>query len=287
MSKFKDIFSRQREQMSATVKWVFGLPLIYVLYFSFSLFVPSLGSSNIALLLFNTALYVLLLISFLLVSKFLLKTGFSSFLSPNSTEGKSSGVFRINLFLKGLVSVVIVEVLLTSVEMIFNKEDFSFTFVSKGFLLQALLLLILLFLASLNEELLFRGYIGNFANIKSPETIKGKALLSSISGLLFTLSHFMNPESNGSLAIWYMVSYFVLGFSFMMFYIQTKSLEFPLGVHLGNNLVTAFFCGYSGSVLSYTNPLFTQTTISNPSLILIEAVLAMTTCALVIKKQKN
>ncbi len=287
MSRLKNIFSRPKEEMSRTVLWVFGLPLIYVLYFVLSLFVPSFGSSKTALMLFDTTLYVLLLVSFLLVSKYLLKTVFSSFLSPDGSEGKSSGVFRINLFLKGLISVVIVEVLLTGVEMFFNREDFSFTFASEGFNFQWLLLLILLFVAALDEELLFRAYIGHFSDMKCPETIKGKFILSSVSGLLFALSHFMNPESNGNMAIWYMASYFVLGFSFMMFYIQTGSLEFPLGVHLGNNLVSAFFCGYSGSVLSYTNPLFTQTTISNPSLILIEAVLAMTACALVIKKKDN
>lgn len=287
MSRIKNIFSRPKEEISRTVLWAFGLPLIYVLYFVLSLFVPSFGSSVISIILFNTTLFILLLVSFLLVSKYLLKRSFSSFLSPRTDVENTEKPFRTELFLKGLVSVMIIEILLTGVEILFNREDFEFTFVGEGFLLPWLLLLFMLFVSALDEELLFRAYIGHFGNLKCPETVKGKLILASVSGLLFSLSHFMNPESSGDLAIWYMVSYFVLGFAFMLFYIQTGSLEFPLGVHLGNNLVSAYFCGYSGSVISYTNPLFTQKTISNPSLILIEAVLAMTACALVIKKKKN
>ncbi|MCR5760393.1 MAG: CPBP family intramembrane metalloprotease [Sphaerochaetaceae bacterium] len=284
MSSLKSIFSRQREDMSQKVLWFFGLPLIYVLYFVFSLFVPSFGTSAPAELLFNTVLYVLLLLSFLLVANVLLKKSFSYFLSPSENTGKP---FRTPLFLKGLLIAVIIEVLLTSVEMFFNREDFAFTFVSKGFFLQWLLVFVLLFFAALDEELIFRAYIAHFGNLKCPQTIKGKIILCSVSGLLFSLAHFMNPETSGPLAIWYMVSYFVMGFAFMMFYVQTESLEYPLGVHLGNNLVSALFCGYEGSVMGNTNALFTQKNISNPSLILIEGALAMTVCALVIKKKKN
>lgn len=264
--------------MSQTVLWFFGFPLVYVLYFVLTLFVPSFGSSAIASLMESIVLEVLLLISFLIVTKFLLKKNYTDFFTLKPLKPSA---FKTGIFLKGFFIMLITGTLTTLVWKFFDRDNFEFTFKSEGAVGIWLVTLVLLIIASVNEELLFRGYIGNFSGMNRPVTWQGKIFICVISGVLFSAAHFMNPETEGNFALWYMTDIFIFGFSFMLFFLQTGRLEFPLGVHLANNMVSAYLCGYDNSVVG-TNPLFTQHNM-NGFLLIIQSVLCMIACALALK----
>jgi membrane protease YdiL (CAAX protease family) len=77
------------------------------------------------------------------------------------------------------------------------------------------------------------------------------------SAAVFAILHFQNPEVHGSGAVYAMVFYFIMGFALMAVYLRTEGIEASLGIHIANNLVSAWFFTYDNSVLT-TNALFTQ-----------------------------
>ena len=132
----------------------------------------------------------------------------------------------------------------------FDVKLFTYTFDSSRFY-EWLLSLVLIVLAALSEELMFRSYVAHFAELENPA--KWKAVLAS--GLLFAIAHFQNPEVYAQ-AFMSMAFYFVFGAVLMLYYLKDSSIEFPLGLHIGNNLVAAWFFTYPSAALR-TNALFT------------------------------
>lgn len=105
------------------------------------------------------------------------------------------------------------------------------------------------------EELFFRGYILQGVGLR----LRNIWILSAISGFLFMVPHFLNPEAR--------VNYGLMGFYYffigaVMAYVTLRDgrLELALGLHAANNLFTALFANYTGTVMP-TPSLFTVNTL--------------------------
>jgi len=119
----------------------------------------------------------------------------------------------------------------------------------------AFLALLLIPIQTSAEELFFRGYILQGVGLH----LRNIWILSAISGFLFMLPHFLNPEAR--------VNYGLMGFYYffigaVMAYVTLKDgrLELALGLHAANNLFTALFANYTVTVMP-TPSLFTVTTL--------------------------
>ena len=93
-------------------------------------------------------------------------------------------------------------------------------------------------------------------------------LLSLISGLLFTLPHLFNKEVWAEGGYWAVIHYFLWGSLVMAGAIITKGFEFPLAMHLSNNLVVSIVANYKGSSLSSTSFFILENETSSPKAIM-------------------
>ena len=224
--------------MSNFAKWCFTLPLTYVLYFALSILLPQGG-------LFAACLrYAVIIEVFLVICKKFLSFDIKLFFNKNGEKFSFKRFFCGFFLMAGLLS------LLTVVRMLRNPGTFAFTFdISRTY--ELLLSLVLVVLAALTEELMFRAFIANFKATDNPPVVKTVI----ISSLLFAIAHFQNPEVVAN-AVPSMLFYFVFGAVLMLFYLRDRSIEFPLGLHIGNNLVAAWLFTYPSAAVQ-TNALFT------------------------------
>jgi hypothetical protein len=94
------------------------------------------------------------------------------------------------------------------------------------------------------EELLFRGYLLQGLGRLTRQPI----VLAVVSGLLFALPHFFNPEV--AVNFWaVMAFYFSFGAAMTWITLRDGSLELALGVHAANNLFGTLLASYAGSAL--------------------------------------
>lgn len=105
------------------------------------------------------------------------------------------------------------------------------------------------------EELFFRGYILQGVGLR----LRNIWVLSAISGFLFMVPHFLNPEAS--------VNYGLMGFYYffigaVMAYVTLRDgrLELALGLHAANNLFSALLANYTVTVMP-TPSLFTVNTL--------------------------
>ena len=224
--------------MSNFVKWCFALPLTYILYFVLSLILPQGG------LIAASLRYVVIIAVFLAVCRKFLGFDIRLFFT------QSGGKFSFRRFFCSFFLMAIMLSVFSFIRMLINPQTFVYTFESSRFY-EWVLSLVLIVLAALAEELMFRAYVAHFAGLD--EVVRWKAVLAS--GLLFAIAHFQNPEVD-AMAFQSMAFYFVFGAVLMLFYLRDKSIEFPLGLHIGNNLVAAWFFTYPSAALK-TNALFT------------------------------
>jgi membrane protease YdiL (CAAX protease family) len=122
----------------------------------------------------------------------------------------------------------------------------------------ALLALVLVPIQSSAEELLFRGYLLQGFGLR----LRSIWVLSLLSGLIFGLPHLFNPEAG--VHFWWMGLYYVsIGAALAFITLRDGRLELALGMHAANNLFTALFANYSGSVLP-TPAVFTARSVDPP-----------------------
>jgi len=224
--------------MSIFTKWCFALPLTYILYFVLSIILPSGGLIAAALK------YVAIIAVFLTVCKKFLNFDVKLFFCRSGEKFSLRRFFCGFFLMAGLLSLLMV------VRMLRNPGAFVFTFDASR-LYEWIFSLVLVVLAALAEELMFRAFIANFAAMENPPVVK--CVLAS--ALLFSIAHFQNPEVAAN-AIPSMLFYFVFGAVLMLFYLRDRSIEFPLGLHIGNNLVAAWLFTYPTAAV-HTNALFT------------------------------
>ena len=106
------------------------------------------------------------------------------------------------------------------------------------------LALILIPIQASAEELFFRGYLLQSVGLR----LRNIWILSAISGFLFMLPHFLNPEArvNYGLMGFY---YFFIGAVMAFVTLRDGRLELAIGLHTANNLFSALVANYSVTVL--------------------------------------
>jgi uncharacterized protein len=130
---------------------------------------------------------------------------------------------------------------------------FEWTLDLVRFLPFAAMALFLIPLQTTAEELFFRGYVLQGTGLLTRNTL----ILAFVSGLIFMLPHFANPEV--AVNFWAVMGfYFIFGAAMAIVTLRDNSLELAIGVHAGNNLFTALLVNFEGSALQ-TPAAFTAT----------------------------
>ena len=229
-----------KEKMSGLVKWVFTLPLTYIIYYAFSLLIPQAGTVSLILR------YAVMIGIFLFLSTRFLSFDWHRYLRCNYPQSR----FSWKKLFAGMALMFFILSALSFIRMLIYPAAFSVTFdVTKA--ADTIAPVILVAVAALSEELMFRGFVAFFAGREAVQSI----LCCLSSGLLFALAHFQNPEVS-EMGIMSMLFYFVFGALLMFIYLKDGGIEFALGIHIGNNLVPALLVTYPGAVIS-TNAVFT------------------------------
>lgn len=94
------------------------------------------------------------------------------------------------------------------------------------------------------EELLFRGYFLQGLGFLT----KRKWLLVVISGVIFAVPHFLNPEMKQGFVL-LALYYFSFGAALTIFTLKSNRLEYAIGIHGVNNLATVLLANYTDSAL--------------------------------------
>lgn len=251
-SRLKDILSRPKEKMTRTVKWLFALPLAYITYLVVMLLVPQTKS-----FFFNGSVrYIILILSMAFICRIFLHFDFAKLISfSGKASFKTLFTALISMFITGCATTLLWKAL--------KPESFEVVLKTQNLLSAWIPTAVYICLAAFFEELYFRAYILNFRDIESNPEFKAKDYIKfcTISGLVFTLAHFSNPEIRYDFII-SSIFYFLMGFAFMFISIKTKGIEASLGMHIGNNLVSALICSYDNSVLSTATILVNRNAIS-------------------------
>ena len=118
------------------------------------------------------------------------------------------------------------------------------------------------------EEYIFRIIPFMAVGLYRLEKKSNRALLSLVSGLLFTLPHLQNREVYREGGYWAVIHYFLWGTMVMAGAIISKGFEFPLAMHLSNNLVVSIVANYKGSSLSSKSFFILESETSSPRAIM-------------------
>lgn len=261
-----------REEMGRLVKWFFGLPLMFIIHLILSLFLPMKADSQRMVLALNIISYmVFIAVCVVIVSRFL-KFPFRKMLAfdrPFSSKKLALGfapMFAVCLGTSFLWKAL-------------QPESFEFS-LQPGWPVDFALSFALVILAAFLEEILCRAYVAYFVGDELEKRPKQTLFYCLGSAVLFAILHFQNPEANGPGAVYAMVFYFIMGFALMAIYLRTEGLEASLGIHIANNLVSAWFFTYDSSVIK-TNAIFMQKGEIGP-LSLIQAVSCITVTTVIV-----
>jgi membrane protease YdiL (CAAX protease family) len=164
---------------------------------------------------------------------------FRSLITPKS---------RINWkrLLVGFVFWFTIASLISTFEAILYPGRYILTFNPSQFLIFAILAVILIPIQSSCEELFFRGYLMQGLGLWFRNII----ILPVISGIIFAVLHFANPEMAAASEFWLLAgSYFMIGLFAAFITLLDGGLELALGLHAANNLYTALVANYTISAL--------------------------------------
>lgn len=125
-----------------------------------------------------------------------------------------------------------------SVALLFDRNNYQLTF-SFDVLWQLPLLILLTFIQSGSEELLYRGYILQGTSLIS----KNIFVLCCINGFLFALPHLGNAEVVGNMILGFF-THFGFGFLWALTTIKSAGLELALGGHVANNVFSSSLVNY-------------------------------------------
>jgi len=136
------------------------------------------------------------------------------------------------------------------VEALIFPGRYQLIFDAGPFFLFMLASLLLIPIQTSAEELFLRGYILQSFGLRLRRTW----VLCLISGVLFALPHFANPEVEVNFWL-LMIFYFAIGVFFAWITLRDQGLELALGAHAANNLFAAMVASYPNSALQ-TSSLF-------------------------------
>jgi len=191
---------------------------------------------------------VLFLVGIFLAVHFIHQRPFRTLITPARTIawGRFFQSFAVWFVLSGLMSLA---------EALLYPGRYVWTLDLRRYIPFVFLALVLIPIQTLAEELFFRGYILQGVGLR----LRNIWILSAISGFLFMVPHFLNPEAR--------VNYGLMGFYYffigaVMAYITLRDgqLELALGLHAANNLFSALFANYTVTVMP-TPSLFTVNTL--------------------------
>lgn len=158
-------------------------------------------------------------------------------------------------FFQGFTVWFILSGLMSLVEALLYPGRYIWTLDLRRYIPFAFLALVLIPIQTSAEELFFRGYILQGVGLR----LRNIWILSAISGFLFMVPHFLNPEAR--------LNYGMMGFYYffigaVMAYVTLRDgrLELALGLHAANNLFSALFANYVVTVMP-TPSLFTVNTL--------------------------
>lgn len=130
----------------------------------------------------------------------------------------------------------------TAVDWLTHRDDYRFTFSWPTFLPFALVALALLPVQTWAEEFFFRGWILRWC---APLPAVAQVL---ISGTVFALPHFRNPEAVGQAAP-ALAAWFLLGAGWAYVSVRDGGIELAMGAHLANNMFALLLVGYDDAAL--------------------------------------
>jgi membrane protease YdiL (CAAX protease family) len=164
----------------------------------------------------------------------------------------------------------ILAAVVAGVDYVRDPADVTFSFDVARYVPFVFLALVLTPIQTTTEELFFRGYLVQWGSLVS----RNKVFLAMLSGVLFALPHYTNPEVYSSFVLM-MLFYFVLGAFLAWVSLKDGTLELAIGLHAANNLFTALIANYEGSALPTPAPFLTPGL--DPAFNLLSAVAAMAT----------
>lgn len=145
-----------------------------------------------------------------------------------------------------------ISLVIALVDALLHPGVYEFTFNLQAWLPFAVFGLILTPIQTTAEELLFRGYL--LQSFALP--IKNKWLITILSGVVFAVPHFLNPEMKSSFIL-LALFYFCFGVFLTLITIKENRLEAAIGVHAANNLFLVVIANYKDSALM-TSSIFTS-----------------------------
>jgi uncharacterized protein len=140
------------------------------------------------------------------------------------------------------------------VEFLIYPSAFSLGPNLAAFLPFALLALVLTPIQATAEEVFFRGYLVQGANLISSNFV----FLAVASGVLFMLPHLLaNPEADAGFLP---VAFYYFGFGAFLAWVSLKdgTLELAIGAHAANNLYGAIVVSFEGSALKTPSLFYTD-----------------------------
>lgn len=102
------------------------------------------------------------------------------------------------------------------------------------------------------EELVFRGYLMQGLGLVTRRPL----LIATLSSLVFTAPHLLNPEVYEHGAAIMAANYFAIGMLLATVTLRDGRLEIAIGLHAANNMFLALVANYEGSALT-TQSIFT------------------------------
>ncbi len=191
---------------------------------------------------------VLFLIGIFLAVRFIHQRPFRTLITP-------ARAFAWGRFFQGFAVWFVLSGLMSLAEALLYPGRYVWTLDLRRYIPFVFLALVLIPIQTSAEELFFRGYILQGVGLR----LRNIWILSAISGFLFMVPHFLNPEAR--------VNYGLMGFYYffigaVMAYITLRDgqLELALGLHAANNLFSALFANYTVTVMP-TPSLFTVNTL--------------------------
>jgi uncharacterized protein len=191
---------------------------------------------------------VLFLVGIFLAIRFIHQRPFRTLITPAHAIawGRFFQSFAVWFIISGLLSLV---------EAILYPGRYVWTLDVHRYIPFIFLALILVPIQTSAEELFFRAYVLQGVGLR----LRNIWILSAISGLLFMVPHFLNPEArlNYGLMGFY---YFFIGAVMAYVTLRDGRLELALGLHAANNLFSALIANYTVTVMP-TPSLFTVSTL--------------------------
>lgn len=140
---------------------------------------------------------------------------------------------------------LVISVVITVIDDLIHPGVYQLTFDPTAWVSFAIFAIILTPIQTSAEEVFFRGYL-----LQSMALItRNKWVLILLSGVVFAIPHFLNPEME--MGFWILaLYYFSFGVLLALVSIQSNSLELALGVHAANNLFTVLIANYSNSAVA-------------------------------------